>query len=66
MELESSLQGLQLWFKPRPDPRSGRGAMKFQTLGTPTGIISRQLRDNFETPFRESREKVTFGCHSHG
>jgi hypothetical protein len=23
-----------------------------------------QFRDNFGTPFRESREKVTFGCHS--
>jgi hypothetical protein len=23
-------------------------------------------RDNFRTPFRESREKVTFGCHSRG
>jgi hypothetical protein len=24
------------------------------------------IRDNFETPFRESREIVTFGCHSRG
>ncbi len=24
------------------------------------------IRDNFGTPFRESREKVTFGCHSRG
>jgi hypothetical protein len=28
MALESSLWGLQLWFRPRPDQRSGRGAMK--------------------------------------
>jgi hypothetical protein len=44
MALESSLQGLQLWFRLCPDPRLGRGAMKSQSPGTPTGIVSGQLR----------------------
>jgi hypothetical protein len=44
--LESSLRGLQLWFRPRPDQRSGRGAMKSQSPGTPTGTVSGQLRDS--------------------
>jgi hypothetical protein len=57
MALESSLRGLQLWFRPRPDQRLGRGAMKSQSPGTP-------IRDSFGTPLWESREKVTFvrGC----
>jgi hypothetical protein len=46
MALERSLQGLQLWFRPRPDRSSGRGAMKSQSLGTPTGTVSGQLRDS--------------------
>jgi hypothetical protein len=46
MVLERSLQGLQLWFRPRPNPRFGRGAMKSQSPGTPTGTISGQLRDS--------------------
>jgi hypothetical protein len=46
MALESSLQGLQLWLRPRPDPRSGRGAMKSQSPETPTGTVSGQLRDS--------------------
>ncbi len=29
-------------------------------------VQSGHIRDNFGTPFRESREKVTFGCHSPG
>jgi hypothetical protein len=45
-ELESSLRGLQLWFRPHPDQRSGRGAMKSQSPGTPTGTVSGQLRDS--------------------
>jgi hypothetical protein len=28
------------------------------------GVQPGHIRDNFGTPFRESREKVTFGCHS--
>jgi hypothetical protein len=46
MALESSLRGLQLWFRPRPDRRSGRGAMKAQSPGTPTGTVSGRLRDS--------------------
>jgi hypothetical protein len=55
MALESFRRELQLWFRPRPDPSSGRGAMSVQSLETPT-------RDNFETPTWESREKEPFGC----
>jgi hypothetical protein len=44
--LKSSLWGLQLWFRPCPNRRSGWGAMKSQILGTPTGIVSGQLRDS--------------------
>jgi hypothetical protein len=43
MALESSLQRLQLWLRPRPDRTSGRGAMKSQSPETLT-------RDNFGTP----------------
>jgi hypothetical protein len=50
MALESSLRGLQLWFRRRPDRRSKRGAMKSQSPGTP-------IQDSFETPLWESREK---------
>jgi hypothetical protein len=46
MALKSSLWGLQLWFRPRPDPRSGQGAMKSQSPGTPTRTVSGQLRDS--------------------
>jgi hypothetical protein len=46
MALKSSLWELQLWFRPRPDRRSGRGAMKSQSPGTPTGTVSGQLRDS--------------------
>jgi hypothetical protein len=59
MALESSLQGLQVWFRPCPDRRSRWGAMKSQS--------PRSLNwDNFRTPLRESREKEPFGCHSRG
>jgi len=51
--LESSWRELQLWFKSRPDPSLGRGAMSVQSPGTPT-------RDSFETPTWESREKEPF------
>jgi hypothetical protein len=43
------------WFRPRPDPSSGRGAMNIQSLETPT-------RDSFRTPTWESREKEPFRC----
>jgi len=55
MVLKSSQRGLQLWFRPRPDPSLGRGVMSIQSPGTPT-------RGNFGTPTWESREKVPFGC----
>jgi hypothetical protein len=55
MALESSRRELQLWFRLRPDPSSGRGAMSVQRPRTPT-------RDNFGTPTWESREKEPFGC----
>jgi len=50
MALESSRRGLQVWLKPRPDPRSWREVMAIQSRGTPT-------RDSFGTPTWESREK---------
>jgi hypothetical protein len=40
MALESSLRGLQDWFRPRCDPRSGRGVMAVQSPGSPTGTRS--------------------------
>ncbi len=40
--------------------------MSSQSPGTPPGTISRQFRDNFGTPFRESWEFVPFGCSPHG
>jgi hypothetical protein len=45
-------------------PIGGRG----EELWSPkvSGLQLGQFRDNFGTPFRESREKVTFGCHSRG
>jgi len=55
MALESSGQELQLWFRPRPNPSLGRGAMNVQSPRTPT-------RDSFGTPTWESREKKQFGC----
>jgi hypothetical protein len=55
MALKSSRRELQLWFRPRPDRRSGREVMFIQSLGTPT-------RDNFGTPLWESREKEPFEC----
>jgi hypothetical protein len=46
MALESSLRGLQDWFRPRPDPRLGRGVMAVQSPGSPTGTHSGQFRDS--------------------
>jgi hypothetical protein len=70
MALESSLQGLQLWFIPRPDRRLGRGAMKSQSPGTPTKTVSGQLRDfisgvpgksDFRMPLPRANAKYTIG-----
>jgi hypothetical protein len=55
MALKSSRGELQLWFKPRPDPSSGREVMNAQSAGSPNG-------DSFGTPTWESREKEPFGC----
>ncbi len=44
--MERSGQGLQDWFKPRLDPRSGRGVMVVQSLESPIGTHSGQLRDS--------------------
>jgi len=48
--LKSSWRELQLWFRPRPDPSSGRGAMSVQSPGTPTW-------DNFGTQLRSPGKK---------
>jgi hypothetical protein len=46
MSLERSRRGLQYWFRPRPNPRSGRGVRAVQSPGSPTGTHSGQLRDS--------------------
>ncbi len=46
---------LRLWFKPRPNPSSGREVMDAQSPGSPNW-------DSFETPPWESWEKEPFGC----
>jgi hypothetical protein len=55
MYLKSSQRELQLWFKSRPDPSSGRKVMDAQSPRSP-------IRDSFGTPLWESREKEPFGC----
>jgi len=40
MALEISWRELELWFKTRPNPTSGRGAMAVQSPGSPTGTVS--------------------------
>jgi hypothetical protein len=55
MALESFQRELQLWFKPCPDPSSGREVMNAQSPGSPNW-------DSFGTPLWESREKDPFGC----
>jgi len=57
--VESSRGDLQLWFKPRLDPSSGREVMNAQS---PRSLN----RNNFGTPLWESREKEPFGCGCHG
>jgi hypothetical protein len=53
--LKSSRGELQLWFRPRLDPSSGREVMNTQSPGSLN-------RDSFGTPPWESREKEPFGC----
>jgi hypothetical protein len=43
MALQSSQRGLQVWFRPRPDQRSGREAVMSQSLGSPKPV---QFRDS--------------------
>jgi hypothetical protein len=59
MALESSRRELQHWFRPRPDRRSGWGAMTVQSPGSPN-------RDGFGTPLWESRDKKPFKCSLYG
>jgi hypothetical protein len=59
MALESSRRDLQDCFRPNPNQRSEQEVMDAQSPGSST-------RDNFGTPFWESREKVPFGCHPRG
>jgi hypothetical protein len=40
MALKSSWRELQLWYRTRPDPSLGRGAMSVQSSGSPAGILS--------------------------
>jgi hypothetical protein len=68
--LKKSQWGLQYWFRPRPDPRSGRGVMAVQSLGSPTGTHLGQLRDSISgvpgksdirMPLPRSNAKYTIG-----
>ncbi len=43
-----------------------RGRGEELWLSKVPGVQPGHIRDNFGTPFRESRENVTFGCHSRG
>jgi hypothetical protein len=53
--LESCRGELQLCFRPRPNPSSGR---KVMTAQSPESLN----QDNFGTPLWESQEKKPFGC----
>ncbi|CAM6044183.1 unnamed protein product [Sphagnum compactum] len=57
--LKSSQGGLQLWFRPRSNRRLEPRVVSVQSPGSPT-------LDSFGTPPWESREKMPFGCGSHG
>jgi len=59
MALESSRGELQLWFRSHSNRRLELGDVSSQSPGSPTW-------DSFGTPPWESREKVSFGCGSHG
>jgi len=64
--LERSRRGLQVWFRPCRDQILQSGVMSSQSPGTPPGTILGRFRDNFGTPFLESREFVPFGSSPHG
>jgi hypothetical protein len=55
MALKSSQRELQDCFRPHPNRSFEQKIMDAQSLGS-------VIRDNFETPLWESREKVPFGC----
>jgi hypothetical protein len=57
--LESSWQGLQLFYRLHLHQKSTCEVMVFQSHGSPN-------LGNFETPTWESRNKKPFGCGSHG
>jgi hypothetical protein len=57
--LESFRQGLQLWFRPRPDRRSAPEVIVSQSHMIP-------ILGDFGTRTWESRDKKPFGCHSRG
>jgi hypothetical protein len=59
MKFESSLLELQDCFRPHPNRRSEQEVMDAQNPGN-------AIRDSFETPLWESREKVTFRCRNDG
>jgi hypothetical protein len=57
--LESSKQGLQIFFRPRLHWRSSREVMGPQSYKSPN-------HGNFGTPTWESRDKKPFRCGPHG
>jgi hypothetical protein len=57
--LKRSQGELQVCFIPRPNQRSKREVMNAQSPRSPN-------RDNFGTPFWESREKLSFRCKCSG
>jgi hypothetical protein len=56
MAFESSLRGLQVWFKPCPDLRSRRGATKPQSPGSPNRTVSGL---HFGSPGKKSHSDAT-------
>jgi hypothetical protein len=61
MALKRSRRGLQLRFRPRRDPSLQSRVMAVQSSRSPVKFRESR-RDNFGTPFRESREFVSLGC----
>jgi hypothetical protein len=59
MPLKSSQRGLQLYFRPHPDPRSTHEVIAPQSRGSSN-------LGNFGTPIWESQDKKPFGCGPHG
>jgi hypothetical protein len=62
MALESSLRGLQVWFRPRPNQSSGRGATKSQSPGSPNRDTSGVPRKRaIRMPLPWANAKYTIG-----